>query len=230
MTHQNFPIMKIDSWVFDLDNTLYPPGDDLFSQVDIKMTDYVSTLLNVNRQDARKIQKDLYRDYGTTLAGLMHLHRIDPEDFLQKVHDIDYSWLQPAPELKYHLQKLNGKKYIFTNGDDNHAINVLNRLGLEGIFDYIFDIKAARYVPKPQRQAYDIFIEQFAINTHRAVMFEDLSRNLKVPKALQMQTVLITPRPDKAQAHDTPLTQDSDESHIDFRTDDLSAFLSKIIG
>ncbi|UXN02793.1 pyrimidine 5'-nucleotidase [Bartonella sp. HY406] len=229
MGAQNFPTEKIDYWVFDLDNTLYPPGDHLFSQVDIKMTDYVSNLLNMDRTSARQLQKDLYRDYGTTLSGLMHLHDIDPEDFLNKVHDIDYSWLSPAPILRQNLQRLTGKKYIFTNGDHNHAISVLTRLGIENVFDGIFDIKAARYIPKPKQEAYDIFIKKFAIDPSRAVMFEDLVRNLKVPKSLQMQTVLIEPILQAAQTHDTPQGDDSDQSHIDFKTNDLGAFLEKIL-
>ncbi|RUZ32345.1 pyrimidine 5'-nucleotidase, partial [Mesorhizobium sp. M7A.F.Ca.CA.001.04.1.1] len=133
----------VTDWVFDLDNTLYPHHSNLFSQIDVKMTAYVGELLALPRDDARKLQKELYREYGTTLNGLMTRHGIDPDDFLEKVHDIDYSWLVPDPVLGTAIRQLPGRKFIFTNGDRRHAERTARQLGILDHFDDIFDIVAA---------------------------------------------------------------------------------------
>src|SRR5690606_33202555 len=184
----------VTDWVFDLDNTLYPHDSNLFSQIDVRMTSYVSELLTLPREEARKLQKELYREYGTTLAGLIARHAIDPDDFLQKVHDIDYSWLVPNPELGTAIRQLPGRKFIFTNGDRTHAERAAQQLGILDHFDDIFDIVAAGLTTKPARQTYERFAELHAVTGPRAVMFEDLARNLTVPKALGMTTVLVVPR------------------------------------
>jgi putative hydrolase of the HAD superfamily len=219
----------IREWVFDLDNTLYPHHSNLFSQIDVKMTGYVSELLQLPPDQARKLQKDLYRDYGTTLNGLIALHGIDPDDFLEKVHDIDYSWLAPDPKLGEAIRQLPGRKFIFTNGDRGHAERTARQLGILDHFDEIFDIVAAGMMPKPARETYDKFAALHRVDTQRAVMFEDLARNLAVPKALGMATVLVVPRnfePTFAEIWESDPDQADD---VDYVTDDLETFLRTIL-
>jgi len=205
-------------WVFDLDNTLYPQSCDLFAQVDGRMTDYVRTLLDLPRDVARKVQKDFYRDYGTTLRGLMDCHQIDPEHFLDYVHDIDYSCLTPDPSLFNALTRLEGRKIVFTNGSRRHAENTLTQLGLTSVFEAIFDIKAADYIPKPSRAPYEQLLHDFNLEACHAAMFEDMECNLEIPHALGLRTVLVVPK------NQIP----SQEPHIDFITHDLSYFLSQL--
>ena len=230
MTRQPAPadFAHVTQWVFDLDNTLYPHHANLFAQIDVRMTDYVSALLELPREEARKVQKDFYRDYGTTLNGLMSQYGIDPDDFLQKVHDIDYSWLSPDPALGDAIRALPGKKFIFTNGDRGHAERTARQLGILDHFDEIFDIVAAGLVPKPARETYDKFASLHRIDTAKAAMFEDLARNLLVPKAMGMATVLIVPRnfePDFAEVWER---DEPEAGTVDFVTDDLASFLRAI--
>jgi putative hydrolase of the HAD superfamily len=219
----------VTDWVFDLDNTLYPHHSNLFSQIDVKMTAYVGELLALPRDEARKLQKELYLEYGTTLNGLMTRHGIDPDDFLEKVHDIDYSWLVPDPGLGTAIRQLPGRKFIFTNGDRKHAERTARQLGILDHFDDIFDIVAAGLNPKPARQTYEKFAALHAVTGHNAVMFEDLARNLEVPKALGMTTVLVVPRnfePTFSEIWERDSAQDDD---VDFVTDDLAGFLTAIV-
>ncbi|MDI6025512.1 pyrimidine 5'-nucleotidase [Corticibacterium sp. UT-5YL-CI-8] len=219
----------VTDWVFDLDNTLYPHHTNLFSQIDVKMTAYVSELLSVPREEARALQKELYLEYGTTLKGLMERHAIDSDDFLEKVHDIDYSWLVPDPVLGAAIRQLPGRKFIFTNGDRGHAERTARQLGILDHFDDIFDIVAAGLTPKPARETYDKFAELHKIAGPNAAMFEDLARNLAAPKALGMTTVLIVPRnfePTFAEIWE----RDADRSDdVDFVTDNLPEFLNSLV-
>jgi putative hydrolase of the HAD superfamily len=219
----------VKDWVFDLDNTLYPHHSNLFSQIDLKMTAYVSELLQLPKDEARKLQKEFYRDYGTTMNGLIEKHRIDPDDFLNKVHDIDYSWLSPDPALGAAIKALPGRKFIFTNGDRGHAERTARQLGILDNFDDIFDIVAAGLTPKPAPQTYDKFVALHKIAGANAVMFEDLARNLTVPKALGMTTVLIVPHnfePTFSEIWERDPLKDDD---VDYVTDDLATFLKAII-
>ena len=218
----------VREWVFDLDNTLYPHHTNLFSQIDGAMTGYVSELLQLPRDAARKLQKQYYKDYGTTLAGLMERHDVDPDDFLERVHDIDYSWLQPDPTLGEAIKALPGRKFIFTNGDKGHAERTARQLGILDHFDEIFDIVAADLVPKPAGETYDKFRAIYRVDCERAAMFEDLARNLVVPKSLGMKTVLIVPRnfgPTFAEIWD----RDDVDDQVDHVTDDLAAFLRAVM-
>lgn len=219
----------ITDWVFDLDNTLYPHRSNLFSQIDVRMTAYVSELLTLSREDARKLQKELYLKYGTTLSGLMELHNIDPDDFLEKVHDIDYSWLVPDPVLGTAIHQLPGRKFIFTNGDRKHAERAASQLGILEHFDAIFDIVAADLTPKPARQPYEKFTELHAVAGPTTAMFEDLARNLSVPKALGMTTVLIVPNNFEPTFSEIWESDPTHEDDVDFVTDDLSGFLNAIV-
>ena len=219
----------VTDWVFDLDNTLYPHHSNLFSQIDVRMTAYVSELLSLPRDEARTLQKELYREYGTTLAGLMQRHGIDPDDFLQKVHDIDYSWLVPDPALGAAIRQLPGRKFIFTNGNRGHAERAARQLGILDHFDDIFDIVAAGLSPKPTRQGYEKFAALHAVTGHETVMFEDLARNLVGPKALGMTTVLVVPRNFEPTFSEIWERDPGKEDHVDFVTDDLGGFLTAIV-
>ena len=218
----------VTDWVFDLDNTLYPHHSNLFAQIDVKMTAYVGELLTLSRDEARKLQKELYLEYGTTLNGLMKLHGIDPDDFLEKVHDIDYSRLVPDPVLGAAIRQLPGRKFIFTNGDRRHAERTARQLGILEHFDAIFDIVAAGLNPKPERQTYERFAELHSVTGHNAVMFEDLARNLAVPKTLGMTTVLVVPRNFEPTFSEIWERDPANEDDVDFVTDDLATFLGSI--
>jgi putative hydrolase of the HAD superfamily len=219
----------VTDWVFDLDNTLYPHHSNLFAQIDVKMTAYVAELLSLSKEEARKLQKDMYLEYGTTLSGLMKLHGIDPDDFLRKVHDIDYTWLKPDPDLGRAIRALPGRKFIFTNGDRGHAERAAGQLGILDHFDDIFDIVAADLTPKPARETYEKFVSLHNVAGPSAVMFEDLARNLAAPKALGMTTVLVVPRNFEPTFSEIWERDVSNEDDVDFVTDDLAGFLGTII-
>ena len=219
---------SIRDWVFDLDNTLYPHHSNLFSQIDVKMTSYVATLLNLSREDARVLQKELYKEFGTTLNGLMIRHKIDPDDFLQKVHDIDYSWVAPDPALGEAIKALPGRKFIFTNGDRSHAERTARQLGILDQFDDIFDLVAAGLTPKPAPETYDRFVALHKVVGANAAMFEDLARNLTVPKAMGMTTVLIVPNNFEPTFSEIWERDAEHEDAVDFVTDDLKGFLTAI--
>jgi putative hydrolase of the HAD superfamily len=215
----------INEWVFDLDNTLYPRHTDLFSQIDANMTAYVSMLLQLPRDEARVLQKQYYKEHGTTLNGLMTLHGVDAGDFLEKVHDIDYSWVKPDPELGEAIRALPGRKFIFTNGDVAHAERTATALGILDHFDEIFDIIAAELEPKPAARTYNRFLERHGVHPHHAVMFEDLPRNLVIPRSLGMRTVLVVPRNLDEAMGEAWEHEGGDGDHIEYVTDDLPAFL-----
>ena len=219
----------IRDWVFDLDYTLYPHHSNLFAQIDVKMTAYMSNLLQVSQEEARVLQKELYRDFGTTLNGLIRTHDIDPDDFLQKVHDIDYSWLSPDPELGEAIRALPGRKFIFTNGDRGHAERTARQLGILDHFDDIFDIVAAGLTPKPAAETYDKFTQLHKVAGPDAVMFEDLARNLEVPKRLGMTTVLIVPRNFEPTFSEIWERDPGQEDDVDYVTDDLAGFLRAVM-
>jgi putative hydrolase of the HAD superfamily len=219
---------NIDTWIFDLDNTLYPRSSNLFRQVDQRIRAYVSRLLNVDDAEAERIQKSFYREHGTTLRGLMLSHKVDPDDFLKFVHDIDHSVVQPDPALGAAILRLPGKRYIFTNGSRHHAEKVAERLGFPTHFEDIFDIVAANLVPKPDTATYERFVKHFGIRPENAAMFEDLSRNLVAPKAAGMTTVLVVPPGTREVFHGEWELEGRDDEHVDFVTDDLAHFIGQI--
>ena len=215
----------VSEWVFDLDNTLYPRRVDLFSQIDVKMTAFIRTLLGLDHDAARALQKQYYRDHGTTLQGLMINHGIDANAFLQAVHDIDYSVLSPDPDLAAAIEALPGRKFIFTNGDVPHAERTARALGILDHFDDIFDIIAADLMPKPAASTYDMFLRRHGVHAEKAAMFEDLPRNLVVPHALGMRTVLIVPNNMDTVVSEIWENEGAQEEHIHHLTDDLAGFL-----
>ncbi len=219
----------VTDWVFDLDNTLYPHKTNLFSQIDVRMTAYVSQLLQLSREEARALQKELYREYGTTMNGLIVRHGIDPDDFLNKVHDIDYSWVAPDPALGEAIRALPGRKFIFTNGDRRHAERTARQLGILDHFDDIFDIVAAGLTPKPARATYDKFVGLHRVDGAHAAMFEDLARNLEVPKQLGMTTVLIVPNNFEPTFSEIWERDADNEDDVDYVTDDLASFLRTVL-
>lgn len=210
-----------DHWVFDLDNTLYPADCDLFSQIDVKMGAFISAHCGIDRIDARKLQKQYYRDHGTTLAGLMANDGVHPEDFLAFVHDIDVTPVPPSPELRDALSQLPGRGYVYTNGSVRHAENVMERLGVSDMFEGIYDITAAEYRPKPDPEPYRDFVQRFAIDPGKAVMVEDIARNLEPAHDMGMGTVLIR----TARYEETP-----DDHYIHHVADDLLSWLHAILG
>lgn len=220
--------LDVDAWIFDLDNTLYPRSANLFDQVDGRIRAYVAKLLNVEDAEAQRIQKNYYREHGTTLRGLMLSHAIDPDAFLEFVHDIDHSVVQPDPALCAAILRLPGRKYIFTNGSRRHAEKVAERLGFDKHFDDIFDIVSADLLPKPERATYDRFVGQFGIAPEGAAMFEDLARNLVVPKAVGMRTVLVVPPGIRDVIADAWELEGRDGDHVDFVTDDLGRFIGRV--
>lgn len=220
----------ITDWVFDLDNTLYPRHTDIFGQIDMRMTAYVARLTGMPHGEARRYQKRLYKDHGTTLAGLMASHNIDPHHYLADVHAIDYSVIPPDRELEVAIKALPGRKHLFTNGDCAHAENTLAALGFGDIFDSVFDIVAAGFEPKPRQSAYDRFIATHSVPPTASAMFEDMARNLEVPKRMGMTTVLIVSSKTSHEGGESWEFDGHDGSHghVDHVTDALAPFLSGI--
>lgn len=219
----------VDAWIFDLDNTLYPRHTNLFAQVDRRIREYVGRLLAVDADEAHRVQKDYYRRYGTTLRGLMEEHGIAPDDFLEYVHDIDHSPVDPDPVLASAVARLPGRKFIFTNGSRAHAEKIAARLGFTDHFEDIFDIVRSELLPKPARATYDRFVAETGIRPERAAMFEDLSRNLEAPAALGMRTVLVVPSGTREVFQDEWEMEGRDAPHVDYLTDDLGAFLGDVL-
>ncbi|TSJ64382.1 pyrimidine 5'-nucleotidase [Starkeya sp. 3C] len=220
----------VDTWVFDLDNTLYPPGLDLWRQIDMRMRSYIADYLGLSLDDAFALQKDYYRRYGTSLRGLMIEHGMDPDPFLANAHAIDLTSLDPAPELGAALGALPGRKLVYTNGSRGHAEQVLAKLGISDRFADVHDIVAAEFHPKPQETAYRGFLARHDVDPGRAAMFEDLARNLEVPRQLGMRTVLVVPPGLAVSPADREAWEHEgrDGDHIDVVTDDLTGFLNSL--
>ena len=206
----------VRAWVFDLDNTLYPTSARLFDQIEVKMTDYVAKALNVSTEVADHLRDTYWKQYGTTLAGLMAEHSIDPEPYLDAVHDIDFSVLSRDDILAARIAALPGRKVVYTNGARPYALKVLEARGLSGLFDAVYGVEHAGYRPKPEQAAFEAIFALDNLAPEFGAMFEDDVRNLAVPHALGMRTVHVGPA-----ALPAP--------HIHHHTDDLTAFLSQVI-
>jgi putative hydrolase of the HAD superfamily len=216
-------------WVFDLDNTLYPAACNLFAQVDHRMGAFVAEYLGVPYAYARHLQKAYYRQFGTTLAGMMAVHQMEPSAFLDYVHDIDVSHVPEAPDLKAAIHRLPGRKLIFTNGTVRHAENVAGKLGILDEFEAIYDIVASDYVPKPDRGPYEKFLRDHGVDATQSAMFEDMPHNLEAPHALGMTTVLVH----SADEYDSPVQKkirawQTPPVHVHHMTDDLAGFLARL--
>jgi putative hydrolase of the HAD superfamily len=218
----------VDTWVFDLDNTLYPHHVNLWQQVDVRIREYIAQLLKISQDEAFRIQKDYYKRYGTTLRGLMVEHGLQPDNFLDFVHEIDHSPLEPNPALGAAIEKLPGRKLILTNGTRKHADIVMQRLAIHEQFEDVFDIVAAELEPKPLAQTYDRFLARHGVDPRKSAMFEDLARNLDVPHALGMTTVLVIPDGTREVLREDWELEGRDAAHVDHVTDDLVGFLQAI--
>jgi putative hydrolase of the HAD superfamily len=220
--------VHVETWIFDLDNTLYPHHLNLWQQVDERIRDYIVDFLKVTREEAFRLQKDYYRRFGTSMRGLMTLHGMQPDDFLDFVHQIDHSPLEPNEALGVAIEQLPGRKLILTNGTRRHADAVLARLKLDRHFDDVFDIVAAELEPKPSPAIYDRFLRMHDVDAAKAAMFEDLARNLAVPHALGMTTVLVVPERSREVFREDWELQGRDAPHVDHVTDNLIGFLQRI--
>lgn len=211
----NVALRDCRAWVFDLDNTLYPPSVRLFDQIEAKMVAYVMRTLDVDRDHADHLRRHYWQAHGTTLAGLMAEHAIDPEPYLDEVHDISFGALKADIDLRRGIAALPGRRIIYTNGSAPYARRVIAGLGLEGLFDAVYGIEHADYYPKPRAEAFARVFERDGITTAGATMFEDDARNLAVPHALGMHTVHVADAAEPA-------------PHIKFHTAKLSQFLTRL--
>ena len=191
---------RIRAWVFDLDNTLYPPQARLFDQIEVRMTDWVMAALGVERAQADHLRRHYWATYGTTLAGLMAEHGVDPGPYLHAVHEIDLSALAPDPLLARRIAGLPGRRIVYTNGSRPYALRVIAARGLEGAFDAVYGVENAGFRPKPDRAAYEAIFAADGLDPGTAAMFEDDARNLAAPHAMGMRCVHIAPDPE-AQPH-----------------------------
>jgi putative hydrolase of the HAD superfamily len=221
---------QVETWVFDLDNTLYPHHLNLWQQVDERIRDYIARFLDISQDEAFRLQKDYYRRYGTSMRGLMTEHDMKPDDFLDFVHQIDHSPLEPNPALGAAIEQLPGRKLILTNGTRRHADAVMQRLAIHQHFDDVFDIMAAELEPKPSPQTYARFLARHEVDPTKAAMFEDLARNLQVPHALGMTTVLVVPEGTREVFREDWEMEGRDAPHVDHVTEDLVRFLETIAG
>jgi putative hydrolase of the HAD superfamily len=218
----------VETWVFDLDNTLYPHHLNLWQQVDQRIRDYIAEFLKVTQDEAFRLQKDYYKRYGTSMRGLMTEHGMEPDDYLEYVHQIDHSPLEPNPALGDAIEKLPGRKLILTNGTRKHAQNVMARLEIDHHFEDVFDIAAANLEPKPLPQVYHRFLKRHGVDPQKAAMFEDLARNLEVPHALGMTTVLVVPEGTREVFREEWELAGRNDPHVDYVTEDLVEFLERI--
>ena len=214
-------LTKIKYWMFDLDNTLYSGDTKVFDQVDKKMSSFISKKLDVSLEEAKKIQKNYFHEYNTTLNGMIKNHKIDANEFLEFVHDVNLDFLKPDGDLEKQIAKLSGKKIIFTNGSKAHAANVTKRIGIDKLFDGVFDIVESGFIPKPSIEPYKKIIEDYKIEPQYCIFFEDIARNLKPAHELGMKTVWIK--------NDEPwASKFSDSDFINYKTDNLAKFLKEI--
>ena len=222
---------QVTDWVFDLDNTLYPRECNLFAQIDTLITHYMMSVTKLEFIPARTLQKEYYRDFGTTLNGLMQRHEVDPDHFLSTVHSIDYSPVAANTALIEAIRALPGRKFILTNGDVGHARAVLGRLGpADDLFEDVFDIRAMSYRPKPLPEAYETFFQKHGIDPQRAAMFDDLEKNLVVPHNVGMRTVQVIAGADFA--HDQVEAWELERTggeHVHHVTADLAGFLDRLL-
>lgn len=206
----------VRAWVFDLDNTLYPPEARLFDQIEVKMTTFVQSALGVSRTEADFLRADYWQRYGTTLAGLMNEHNVDPGPYLHEVHEIDMSHLTPDPALAAAITRLPGRRIVYTNGTEPYARRVLAARGLSDVFDAVYGVEHAQFRPKPEQAAFEAIFALDGLAAEQGAMFEDDIRNLAAPHAMGMRTVHVGPEPLPA-------------DHIHHHTDDLTAFLSQLV-
>ena len=223
-------LSHVETWVFDLDNTLYPPHADLWPKIDHRITAYLSNLFGLDGLSARALQKHYYKRYGTTLNGLMieHPEAVDSAAFLEFVHDIDRTTLMVDEELARAIDRLPGRRLVFTNGSRGHAEKTMLALGIAHLFDDVFDIVSSGFRPKPQRSTYDKFLADHGVDPASAVMFEDIAVNLETAKEVGMATVLVVPRPGANDHRESWEITEHAPPYVDHVTDGLARFLCGI--
>ena len=212
------PLGAVETWIFDLDNTLYPASCRLFEQVQVRMNEYICTLLSVDIDRAKALRAQYFREHGTTMHGLMAMHGVDPHEFMAFVHDVDLSVVPANPELAAALRGLSGRKLVYTNGSVPHAENLLKHLGITHYFDDIFDIVASEFSPKPAMAPFRTFVDRYGVKPAGALMIEDMAKNLAPAAELGMTTAWVKTDVDWA-----ALASDAD--HINYVVEDLAGFL-----
>jgi len=211
----------IKFWIFDLDNTLYAGKTRVFEQVSKRISKYISEKLNVSIEEAKKIQKNYFYEYNTTLNGMIKNHKIDANEFLEFVHNVNIDFLKEDPKLKEELKQLEGKKFIFTNGSRKHALNIIQRIGIDQSFDGIFDIVDSDFIPKPAIEPYKKLVEKHTIDPNLCVLVEDIARNLKPAYEMGMKTVWI-------ENNEPWAAKFSDSNFINYKINNLSEFLKQV--
>ena len=214
---------KINTWIFDLDNTLYSADSGIFQQVHKLMGEFISKNLKMDMVEAKKLQSKYYKQHGTTLRGLMDNHGVEPDYFLDEVHKLDYSIVGPNEILNKELEKIQGRKIIYTNANKKHVVDVLERINLANFFDEIFDIKMANYIPKPEIRPYEQIIDLFNINPSSSAMFDDIAKNLVPAKKVGFTPVWV----DAGYENFSDDIQAS-KDYLDYSTRNLSSFLKDI--
>ena len=212
---------NIKNIIFDCDGILYKELDSVFGQVSKKMGKYISRKLNVDLKKAKELQRNYFHQYNTSLNGLMIHHKIDPHEFLEYVHDIDLDFLKKDTVLREELLKLDTKKFVYTNGSRNHVNNITKHLGIDDLFDGVFDIVDGQFIPKPQIEPFKVLIKKFDINPEETVFIDDIAKNLSVKKELNLKTVWLI-------NNEYWGKQDSDKNYIDVRIENLTSFLKEI--
>ena len=214
-------LKNIEYFIFDLDGTCYLQLEEVFGQVSKRMGEFISTKLNVDLKKAKEIQKEYFHKYNTTLNGLILNNKVDAHEFLKYVHDIDISFLKKDKILREELIKLKAKKYIFTNGSHDHILNVTKHLGIEDLFDGMWDIVDSNFKPKPLIEPYNMLIKKFNINPEKAIFIDDIAKNLESAKKIGMKTAWLINNEDWGK-------KDADKSYIDYRIKSLPSFLQEI--
>jgi len=214
---------KINTWIFDLDNTLYSADSGIFQQVHKLMGEFIAKNLNMELSEAKKLQSKYYKQHGTTLRGMMDNHGVDPDHFLEEVHRLDYSIVGPNEKLNNELKSLKGRKIIYTNANKQHVVDVLQKINLSNFFDEVFDIKMANYIPKPEIKPYQQIIDLFNIDSKSSAMFDDIAKNLVPAKKVGFTPVWV----DAGYENFSDDIKASKE-YLDYQTRDLSLFLKDI--
>ena len=212
----------IRDWIFDLDNCLYPASTGLFSLIDERMGAYIQRLLDCGPEEAKRVQKAHFHEHGTTLAGLMKEHGVDPHDFLADVHAIPLEQIKADERLAAGLAKLPGRRFVFTNGDAPYARRVLEAIGLHDRFDDLHDIHASDFKPKPDPYGYALLCERFGIDPKHALLADDMAGNLRPAKALGMTTVWVDNGSERG-------SHGADQSFIDHRIEDVGEWVESIV-
>ena len=212
---------KIKNFIFDCDGVLYNDLEKVFGQVSKKMTEYIAKKLNLDLKKAKELQTNYFHKYNTSLNGLMIHHKINPNEFLKYVHDINLDFLEKDLVLRKELLKLEAKKIVFTNGSNDHVANITKHLGIDDLFDGIFDIVDCNFIPKPAIESYEKLSQKFNIVPNETVFIEDIAKNLEPAKKLGMKTVWLI-------NNEYWGKKDSDKDFIDLKIKNLSSFLKEI--